>query len=119
MGQDYECRIKGRFRLQYIKSTNPIAVGDYVDFELDTKSDEETGVINTIHERENYIVRKSVNLSKQTNIITSNMDVVILLTTIDNPPTFTNFIDRFSVTAEDYSIKEVLLSNKNDTLIAV
>jgi len=114
-GTTYECRIKGKFRLQGIKSTNPIAVGDYVDFELDTKSDEETGVINKIHDRENYIVRKSVNLSKQTHIIASNIDQVFLLITIDNPPTFTSFIDRFLVTAQAYSIKTVLVFNKIDT----
>ena len=101
--------------MQGIKSTNPIAVGDYVDFELDTQSDQETGVINTIHDRENYIVRKSVNLSKQTHIIASNVDQVFLLVTIDNPPTFTSFIDRFLVTAEAYSIKAILLFNKVDT----
>ncbi len=115
LGKTYECRIKGKFRLKGIKSTNPIAVGDYVDFELDTKSDVETGVINTIHDRENYIVRKSVNLSKQTHIIASNIDQVFLLVTIDNPPTFTSFIDRFLVTAEAYSIQTVLLFNKIDT----
>jgi ribosome biogenesis GTPase len=115
LGTSYECRIKGKFRLKGIKSTNPIAVGDYVDFELDTKSDKETGVINTIHDRENYIVRKSVNLSKQTHIIASNVDQVFLLVTIDNPPTFTSFIDRFLASAEAYSIKTVLLFNKIDT----
>ncbi|WP_299888904.1 ribosome small subunit-dependent GTPase A [uncultured Lacinutrix sp.] len=115
LGATYECRIKGKFRLQGIKSTNPIAVGDYVDFDLDTKSDQETGVITNIHDRENYIVRKSVNLSKQTHIIASNIDQVFLLITIDNPPTFTSFIDRFLVTAEAYSIKTVLLFNKIDT----
>ncbi|WP_299253495.1 ribosome small subunit-dependent GTPase A [uncultured Lacinutrix sp.] len=115
LGATYECRIKGKFRLQGIKSTNPIAVGDYVDFELDTKSDQETGVINKIHDRENYVVRKSVNLSKQTHIIASNIDQVFLLITIDNPPTFTSFIDRFLVTAEAYSIKTVLVFNKIDT----
>lgn len=114
LGQTYQCRIKGKFRLQGIKSTNPIAVGDFVDFELDTKSDEETGVINHIHDRHNYIVRKSVNLSKQTHIIASNIDVVFLLVTIDNPPTFTSFIDRFLVTAEAYAIKTVILFNKID-----
>lgn len=114
LGQIYQCRIKGKFRLQGIKSTNPIAVGDFVDFELDTKSDEETGVINHIHDRHNYIVRKSVNLSKQTHIIASNIDVVFLLVTIDNPPTFTSFIDRFLVTAEAYAIKTVILFNKID-----
>jgi len=115
LGVTYECRIKGKFRLQGIKSTNPIAVGDYVDFELDTKSDKETGVITAIHDRSNYIVRKSVNLSKQTHIIASNIDQVFLLVTIDNPPTFTSFIDRFLVTAEAYSVKTIILFNKVDT----
>jgi len=113
-GKFYECRIKGRFRLQGIKSTNPIAVGDIVKFELETKNNTDTGVINRIEERKNYIVRKSVNLSKQTHIIASNIDQVFLLVTINNPPTFTSFIDRFLVTAEAYSIKTVLLFNKID-----
>ena len=114
-GKTYECRIKGKFRLKGIKSTNPIAVGDHVDFELETKNDTVTGVINKIHDRKNYIVRKSVNLSKQTHVIASNIDQVFLLITIDNPPTFTTFIDRFLVTAEAYSIKTILLFNKIDT----
>ena len=84
-GKVYECRIKGKFRIKGIKSTNPISVGDYVEFELDTKSDKTTGIINNIQERKNYIVRKSVNLSKQTHIIASNIDQVFLLITIDNP----------------------------------
>ncbi|MBT8267342.1 MAG: ribosome small subunit-dependent GTPase A [Bacteroidia bacterium] len=114
-GKIYQCRIKGKFRLEGIKSTNPIAVGDFVDFELETKNDEVTGVIHRIQERKNYIVRKSVNLSKQTHIIASNIDLVFLIITIDNPPTFTSFIDRFLVTAEAYSIQTVLLFNKMDT----
>jgi len=114
-GKFYECRIKGRFRIQGIKSTNPIAVGDKVEFELETKNNTETGVIHRIEERSNYIVRKSVNLSKQTHIIAANIDQVFLLITIDNPPTFTSFIDRFLVTAEAYSVKTVLLFNKIDT----
>ncbi|MBV7269482.1 ribosome small subunit-dependent GTPase A [Winogradskyella luteola] len=114
-GKFYECRIKGRFRLEGIKSTNPIAVGDIVEFELETKNNAETGVINRIEERKNYIVRKSVNLSKQTHIIASNIDQVFLLITIDNPPTFSSFIDRFLVTAEAYSVKTVLLFNKVDS----
>lgn len=113
-GKVYECRIKGKFRLKGIKSTNPISVGDNVDFELETKNNTETGIINHIHERKNYIVRKSVNLSKQTHIIAANIDQVFLLITINNPPTFTSFIDRFLVTAEAYSIKAVLLFNKID-----
>ncbi|MEM5565952.1 ribosome small subunit-dependent GTPase A [Psychroserpens sp. AS72] len=115
LGKAYQCRIKGKFRLKGIKSTNPIAVGDIVDFELETNNDEVTGVIDKIHDRTNYIVRKSVNLSKQTHIIASNVDQVFLLITIDNPPTFTSFIDRFLVTAEAYQIKTVLLFNKVDT----
>ena len=110
----YKCRIKGKFRIKGIKSTNPIAVGDNVEFDLDTKSDEETGVIKTIHDRENYIVRKSVNLSKQTHIIAANVDLVFLLVTINNPPTFTTFIDRFLVTARAYRIDVVLVFNKID-----
>lgn len=114
-GKFYECRIKGKFRLQGIKSTNPIAVGDVVAFELETKNNTQTGVINKIEERKNYIVRKSVNLSKQTHIIASNIDQVFLLITINNPPTFTSFIDRFLVTAEAYSITTILVFNKVDT----
>ena len=113
--QVYECRIKGKFRMKGIKSTNPISVGDVVDFELDTTTDEEVGQIHNIHERKNYIVRKSVNLSKQTHIIASNIDVVFLLVTINNPPTTTSFIDRFLVTAEAYGIEAVIVFNKIDT----
>lgn len=113
-GKFYECRIKGKFRLQGIKSTNPIAVGDHVVFDLETKNDVETGVIKRIEERTNYIIRKSVNLSKQTHIIASNIDQVFLLVTINNPPTFTSFIDRFLVSAEAYNIKVILLFNKID-----
>ncbi len=98
-----------------IKSTNPIAVGDVVDFELDNSTDEIAGVIHNIHDRKNYIVRKSVNLSKQTHIIAANIDMVFLLVTINNPPTTTSFIDRFLVTAEAYGIEAVLLFNKIDT----
>lgn len=111
----YKCRIKGKFRIKGIKSTNPISVGDHVEFTIETKNNEETGIITNILERQNYIVRKSVNLSKQTHIIASNIDQVFLIVTIDNPPTFTSFIDRFLVTAEAYSIEVVLIFNKIDT----
>jgi ribosome biogenesis GTPase len=115
LGDTYECRIKGKFRLKGIKSTNPIAVGDYVDFELETDNNQVSGVIHNIHDRSNYIVRKSVNLSKQTHIIAANIDQVFLMITINNPPTLTSFIDRFLVTANAYHIKTVLLFNKIDT----
>ena len=115
-GDFIECRMKGKFRMKGIKSTNPIAVGDIVDYELEQTSDAVTGMIHNIHERKNYIVRKSVNLSKQIHIIASNIDQVFLLVTIDNPPTTTSFIDRFLVTAEAYGIEAVLIFNKIDTL---
>ena len=113
-GVFYECRIKGKFRTQGIKSTNPVAVGDMVEFELETIGDETVGIISAIQDRKNYIVRKSVKLSKQTHIIAANLDQVFLLVTLNNPPTFTSFIDRFLVTAEAYDIPVVLLFNKMD-----
>ncbi|MEN8745719.1 MAG: ribosome small subunit-dependent GTPase A [Polaribacter sp.] len=115
IGQFYKCRMKGKFRIQNIKSTNPIAVGDRVEFNIEKKGDEEIGVIKTIFERDNFIVRKSVNLSKQTHIIASNIDQVFLLITINNPPTFTAFIDRFLVSARAYSIEVILIFNKIDS----
>lgn len=115
-GNFIECRIKGKFRIKGIKSTNPIAVGDVVDYEIDETSDVITGTIYNIHDRKNYIVRKSVNLSHQMHIIASNIDRVFLLITVNNPPTTFNFIDRFLVTAEAYGIETVLVFNKIDTL---
>ena len=114
-GTIYKCRIKGKFRLKGIKSTNPIAVGDVVDFTAEDKNNEETGVIHNIHDRMNYIIRKSVNLSKRIHIIASNIDQVFLLITLNNPPTFTSFIDRFLVTAEAYSVPTILVFNKIDS----
>ncbi|UWX54199.1 ribosome small subunit-dependent GTPase A [Maribacter litopenaei] len=114
-GTFYECRIKGKFRIKGIKSTNPIAVGDKVHFELDDKGEENVGVINSIEDRKNYIIRKSVNLSKQTHIIAANLDQVFLLVTLNNPTTYTIFIDRFLVTAEAYDVPVVLVFNKIDT----
>jgi ribosome biogenesis GTPase / thiamine phosphate phosphatase len=115
-GDFIECRIKGKFRMKGIKSTNPIAVGDRVDYEQDETSDTITGTIHHIHDRKNYIVRKSVNLSHQMHIIASNIDRVFLLITVNNPPTTFNFIDRFLVTAEAYGIETILVFNKIDTL---
>ena len=111
-GMVYQCRIRGKFRLSGIKSTNPITVGDIVDFELENNSDK--GIVTTIHERKNYIIRKSVNLSKQTHIIAANIDQVFLLVTLESPPTFTSFIDRFLATAEAYSIPAIIIFNKID-----
>ncbi|WP_411030236.1 ribosome small subunit-dependent GTPase A [Spongiimicrobium sp. 3-5] len=111
----YECRIKGKFRIKGIKSTNPIAVGDKVKFKVERVGDEEVGVITDILDRQNYIIRKSVNLSKQTHIIAANLDQVFLMITLNNPTTFTSFIDRFLVTSEAYEIPAILLFNKIDT----
>lgn len=106
------CRIRGKFRIKGIKSTNPVTVGDVVDIELEDNP--ENGIITNIHERKNYIIRKSVNLSKQTHIIAANIDQVFLLVTVKSPQTFTSFIDRFLATAEAYSIPAILLFNKID-----
>ncbi|WP_282113813.1 ribosome small subunit-dependent GTPase A [Maribacter stanieri] len=114
-GNFYECRIKGKFRIKGIKSTNPVAVGDYVRFEAETTGDDTFGIINEIEDRKNYIIRKSVNLSKQTHIIAANLDQVFLLVTLNNPPTYPVFIDRFLITAEAYEIPAILLFNKVDT----
>ncbi|QYJ67152.1 ribosome small subunit-dependent GTPase A [Flavobacterium litorale] len=114
-GTFYECRIKGKFRIKGIRSTNPVAVGDIVDFKIEATGDDVDAVITNIHERKNYIIRKSVNLSKQVHIIASNIDTLFLLVTIDNPPTTTSFIDRFLVTAEAYGINAILVFNKIDT----
>jgi len=114
-GVFYSCRMKGKLRLKGIKSTNPLAVGDRVVFEVDPLAPSPEGTIIEIEERQNYIVRKSVNLSKQTHIIASNIDQVFLLITLNNPPTFPAFIDRFLVTAEAYHIPSILVFNKIDT----
>jgi ribosome biogenesis GTPase len=113
-GDFYNCRIKGKFRIKGIKSTNPVAVGDIVDFEIEKKGDETIGIIYGIEDRKNYIIRKSVKLSKQTHIIASNLDQVFLLVTLKNPKTYTIFIDRFLATAEAYDIPAVILFNKID-----
>ena len=114
-GEFYDCRIKGKFRLKGIKHTNPIAVGDHVRFSLITEGEVTNGIIEEILPRENYIVRRSVNLSKQTHIIASNIDQALLLITLNNPPTFFAFIDRFLVTAQAYQIPVILIFNKMDT----
>jgi ribosome biogenesis GTPase len=113
-GQIYECRIKGKFRIKGIKSTNPVAVGDVVYFDVEQLGDEKVGIIKGIEDRRNYIIRKSVNLAKQTHIIAANIDLVLLMVTIKKPRTFTGFVDRFLATSEAYEIPVVLLFNKAD-----
>ncbi len=110
-GELVKARIRGKFRLDNIQHTNPVAVGDFVDFDLDKDG---LGLITKIHERKNYIIRRSVNLSKKSHIIASNIDKAFLTITVDNPKTSFGFIDRFLVTAEAYHIPVVLLINKMD-----
>lgn len=113
-GDFYKCRIKGKFRIKEIKSTNPVAVGDIVHIDIEKIGDETIGIITEIVDRKNYIVRKSVKLSKQTHIIASNLDEVFLLVTLKNPKTYTVFIDRYLATAVAYDIPAILLFNKID-----
>lgn len=114
-GNYFDARIRGKIRLSKIKHTNPVAVGDRVEFKLDK---DQIAVIEKIFPRSNYIIRRSVNLSKQTHIIASNIDVAFLISTIKNPRTSTGFIDRFLVTCNAYEIPVVLVFNKIDDLEA-
>ncbi len=111
-GEAIRCKIKGNFRLKGIRSTNPVSVGDRVDIELNT---DDTAFITRIHERKNYIIRRSSNLSKESHIIASNIDLALLMITINTPVTSTTFIDRFLATAEAYRIPVMLVINKCDT----
>ena len=107
-GQLVDCKIKGNFRLKGIRSTNPVAVGDWV-----TVSD---NFITDIEPRRNYIIRKSINLSKQSHILAANVDQAFLVVTVVNPQTSTTFIDRFLASAEAYRVPVVLIFNKTDLL---
>lgn len=109
-GVIHNCRIKGRFRMDGIRTTNPISVGDKVDFEEET----EANVIVKIHDRKNYIIRKSSNLSKHSQIIAANIDQAFLIVTVNYPLTTTTFIDRFLAAAEAYRIPVNLIFNKID-----
>ncbi|SDL88993.1 ribosome biogenesis GTPase [Daejeonella rubra] len=111
-GKTINCRIKGKFRTLDIKTTNPIAVGDRV--RVEPEPDQETGLITALHPRKNYIIRKSVNLSKQAQIIAANLDQAFLIVTLASPRTSLGFIDRFLVTAEAYEIPAKLIFNKLD-----
>lgn len=111
-GQHMECRLKGKFRLDGIKHTNPIAVGDKVTVEQEP--DKDTGLIVKLTDRHNYIIRKSNNLSKQTQVLAANMDQALLIVTLFFPRTSSGFMDRFLVTAEAYHIPVTILFNKID-----
>ncbi len=111
-GKQYECKLKGRFKIKGIRTTNPLAVGDLVVFEW--RDDKKAGLIHTIKERKNYIIRKSVNLSKRAHIIAANIDQALLVVTMAQPRTSTGFIDRFLITTEAYHIPAILVFNKID-----
>jgi ribosome biogenesis GTPase / thiamine phosphate phosphatase len=111
-GKRTECRIKGQFRIRGLRSTNPVAIGDRVEFDI--QPDEDTGIITKISERDNYIVRKSINLSRTTHILAANLDHAFLIVTLARPKTSTGFIDRFLVTATGYYIPASIIFNKID-----
>jgi ribosome biogenesis GTPase len=108
------CRIRGKFRIKGIKTTNPVAVGDYVEYEMEKNKD--TGIITQIYLRKNYLLRRSINLSKQYHILAANIDQVFITAPIINPETTTVFIDRILVTAKAYNIPAILLINKIDLI---
>lgn len=110
-GSLIECRVKGNFRLKGIRSTNPVAVGDHVKYDV---RDDGTAYIVEILERKNYIVRKASNLSKQSHILAANLDLCFLIVTISHPATATTFIDRFLAAAEAYRVPVVIVFNKID-----
>jgi ribosome biogenesis GTPase len=109
-GPTVDCKIKGNFRLRGIRSTNPVAVGDRVEIK--------DGFITEIEDRRNYIIRKSINLSKQSHILAANVDQALLVVTVSKPEISTTFIDRFLASAEAYRVPVVLIFNKTDLLTA-
>lgn len=111
-GELINCKVKGNFRIKGIRTTNPVAVGDFVVVSVNS---DETGFITTIKPRLNYIIRKASNLSKESHILAANISCAYLVVTLKNPVTTTTFIDRFLTTAEAYNIKTSLLLNKADT----
>ena len=117
-GSTVDCKIKGNFRLRGIRSTNPVAVGDRVEMVLQAtaNSQQPTAFITEIEDRRNYIIRKSINLSKQSHILAANVDQALLVVTIVKPETSTTFIDRFLASAEAYRVPVILVFNKTDLL---
>ncbi len=111
-GINYNCKLKGQFRIKGIRTTNPVAAGDHVVFEVQNDSSE--GVISEILPRQNYIIRKSINLSKSSHIIAANIDQLYIVASIMLPRTSTGFIDRLLVTAEAYHIPASIVFNKID-----
>lgn len=108
----FDCKIRGKFRKKEFKSTNPVAVGDLVDFKI--QKDKSVGVITSIHDRKNYLLRKSTNLSKQFHVIAANIDYAFLMITFIKPVTYSMFIDRWLAACEKNNIVPILLFNKID-----
>ncbi len=116
-GSTVDCKIKGNFRIKGIRSTNPVAVGDRVTISSPSTGGGQEGVwITEIEDRRNYIIRKSINLSKQSHILAANVDQALLVVTVVKPETSTTFIDRFLASAEAYRVPVILLFNKSDLL---
>jgi ribosome biogenesis GTPase len=112
-GQLHRCRLRGKFKNKGLKVSNPLAVGDIVEFDLPEQS-EGAGVIHTIAPRRNYIIRRSVHKSEHAHIVAANLDQALLVVTLVSPATSFGFIDRFLVTAEAYHIPALLIFNKSD-----
>ena len=115
-GSTVDCKIKGNFRIKGIRSTNPVAVGDRVTITSPSTGGQEGAWITEIEDRRNYIIRKSINLSKQSHILAANVDQALLVVTVVKPETSTTFIDRFLASAEAYRIPVILVFNKTDLL---
>jgi ribosome biogenesis GTPase / thiamine phosphate phosphatase len=111
-GQIYNCRIRGNYRIKGIRATNPVAVGDFVD--ISHEENEITSIIENVHERKNYIIRRASNLSKEYQLIACNIDQAWIIACLNSPKTFLEFIDRFLVTAQAYSIPAAIIFNKTD-----
>ena len=113
-GSTLDARVKGKFRLKDITTTNPLAVGDVVEYEMEPSGDDVVGIIHKLEKRQNYIIRKSNKLSKQGQIIAANIDIALLIVTLSSPRTSLGFIDRFLVMAGAYHIPVTLIFNKVD-----
>jgi ribosome biogenesis GTPase len=120
-GDVYDCKVKGNFRIRGIRTTNPVAIGDRVEFTPEKPADADIeqarqGLITALEDRKNYIIRKSTNLSKQSHIIAANVDLCFLIVTVTQPETSLTFIDRFLASAEAYRVPVTLVFNKVDVV---
>ena len=114
-GTLFQCQLRGKLKLAGSKATNPVAVGDKVAFSLEQDG---IGMIHTIMDRKNHIIRKATKLSRQTHVIAANIDQAMVIATLAEPRTSTGFIDRFLVTCEAYSIPAMIIFNKTDLLVS-